>query len=223
MEELDNPVWHSLAGAHLHLAVGSDLARRYAPDISPFFAIPDHPTAKNWRAARELANGQDAAIVHQTAELPGGWAETFSLDVIQMTANEPIGAPEPRARPLGQDDVPAILELVAKTKPGPFAARTILFGGYLGIWIDGQLAAMAGERLQVNGWTEISAVATDPDHRGAGYASSLIRAVAAQIESRGERAFLHVVDSNPARALYEHLGFRERRHVPVRGVSYVGD
>jgi ribosomal protein S18 acetylase RimI-like enzyme len=220
MEQLDNPVWHSLAGYHRHLAVGSDLARRYPSDISPFFGIPDHPTAENWRAAQVLADGDDVAIVHQDAELPEGWRETFSVNVVQMTASEPIGAPEPRARQLTQDDVPAMLRLIEQTKPGPFGARTILLGGYLGVWIDGQLAAMAGERLHVDGWTEVSAVATDPAFRGQGLGSGLVRAVAAQIEARGERAFLHVVDTNPARAIYENLGFRERRRVLVRGVSY---
>ena len=50
---------------------------------------------------------------------------------------------------------------------------------------------MAGERLRPPGWTEISAVCTDPAWRGHGLASRLTRAVAACIVARGETPFLH--------------------------------
>jgi ribosomal protein S18 acetylase RimI-like enzyme len=62
------------------------------------------------------------------------------------------------------------------------------------------------------GWTEISAVCTDPAHRGEGLATRLIRAVGHGIRARGEIPFLHTGAGNTgAIRLYESLGFRLRR------------
>jgi ribosomal protein S18 acetylase RimI-like enzyme len=99
------------------------------------------------------------------------------------------------------------LGLVELTRPGPFAARTIDFGGYVGIRRAGQLVAMAGRRLQVPGWIEVSAVCTHPDHRGRGLSRRLMNAVIGGIEDAGQLPFLHVVPENPAMSLYERLGF----------------
>jgi predicted GNAT family acetyltransferase len=73
---------------------------------------------------------------------------------------------------------------------------------------------MAGERLRPPGWTEISAVCTDPAWRGHGLASRLTRAVAAGIVARGDTPFLHAIAANTtAIRLYEELGFTLRRDV----------
>ena len=48
-------------------------------------------------------------------------------------------------------DVPDMMQLVELTKPGPFAARTIALGSYIGIRAGGQLVAMAGERMRFPG------------------------------------------------------------------------
>ena len=96
-------------------------------------------------------------------------------------------------RPFGSvaADVPEILDLVARTQPGPFRPRTIELGTYLGFRHDGALVAMAGERLHPAGWTEISAVCTDPAYRGRGLATRLVSAVGAGIAERGDRVLLH--------------------------------
>jgi predicted GNAT family acetyltransferase len=68
---------------------------------------------------------------------------------------------------------------------------------------------MAGERIKVAGFTEVSAVCTHPDFRGRGFAGALINAFATKILSRGETPFLSSYASNKAaNALYETLGFR---------------
>ena len=56
------------------------------------------------------------------------------------------------------------------------------------------------------GWGEISAVATAERARGHGLAERLIRAVGAHRRAR-RHPFLHTSADNPARALYERLGF----------------
>ena len=119
---------------------------------------------------------------------------------------------DPEAVVLGPADVPDMLALVERAQPGPFRPETIRMGTYLGIRRHGRLVAMAGERLHPPGWTEISAVCTDPEHRRRGLGKRLVRAVAGGIRERGETPFLHAAATNvTAIRLYESLGFRLRR------------
>jgi hypothetical protein len=102
------------------------------------------------------------------------------------------------------------------TKPGPFAARTIELGSYIGVRSGSHLVAMAGERMRFDGFTEISAVCTHPDHRGRGHARLLVRALMRDIVARGETPFLHIYSENAgAAALYRGLGFRYLRSLTV--------
>ena len=104
-----------------------------------------------------------------------------------------------------------MVALAELTHPGPFAASTVELGGYLGVRRGGRLVAMAGRRLQLPGWIEISAVCTHPDHRGQGLARLLIAAVDAAIRQQGHRAFLHAIHQNTtAIELYRQLGFTTR-------------
>jgi ribosomal protein S18 acetylase RimI-like enzyme len=123
-------------------------------------------------------------------------------------------AGDPNAVTLGAADVPEMLDLVARTRPGPFLSRTVSLGVYLGIRRGGVLVAMAGERMRPPGWGEISAVCTDPDHRGQGLAGRLVGAVGAVIRERGDVPFLHASASNTTGIrLYRRLGFTHRRDI----------
>jgi predicted GNAT family acetyltransferase len=109
-----------------------------------------------------------------------------------------------------------MLALATATQPGPFFARTHELGTFWGVRVDGRLVAMAGERMKLPGYTEVSGVCTDPAHRGKGYAALLSRTAATQIKARGETPMLHAYASNtPAIRLYEQLGFELRTHVNV--------
>lgn len=121
-------------------------------------------------------------------------------------------ADAPDITPLEQADVPDMLALAQKTRPGPFCARTHEMGRYLGIRHQGALIAMAGERMRPDGFVEISAVCVDPLWRGKGLAGRLITRLQDDIQQRGETPFLHVLsDNGNAIALYERLGYRLRR------------
>jgi ribosomal protein S18 acetylase RimI-like enzyme len=210
---LDNPGYASLCGAHAWLAQVRGRARRYPDDVAPFLALPSPPSAQDWRdAAHLVAPGTLVAGRYGGAELPDGWRAVQAFDLVQMIEERVTGADCAEAIQLGAADVPEMLELVAQTEPGPFLARTIELGDYLGIRRDGALVAMAGERFRLNGWTEISAVCTSPGHRGQGLASQLVGALIAGIQRRSQRAFLHVLHTNTAAIrLYEELGFRVRQ------------
>ena len=178
---LDNPAY-AASGAHARFAQVRGRVRRYAADVAPFLALPSSPSAQDWQDAASLVvPGTYAAVGYSAAELPDGWQAVRAFDVVQMVGDRVTGCECPEAIPLGAADVPEMLELVAQTEPGPFLTRTIELGDYLGIRREGALVAMAGERLHLDGWTEISAVCTRPDHRGQGLATRLVRALVAGI------------------------------------------
>jgi ribosomal protein S18 acetylase RimI-like enzyme len=214
---LDNPAYASLCGAHARLALARGRARRYQDDVAPFLALPTHPSAQDWRDAAELvAPGAVVAGRYGDVKLPDGWRKVRAFDLVQMVEQHVTGVDCPEAIPLGAADVPEMLELVAATEPGPFLTRTIELGDYLGIRRDGALVAMGGERFHLDGWTEISAVCTQPEQRGQGLASQLVGALIAGIQRRSERAFLHALSTNSgAIRLYEELGFRVRQQTTL--------
>ncbi|MFK0191837.1 GNAT family N-acetyltransferase [Kitasatospora sp. NPDC090308] len=211
---LDNPAWAALAGPHAHLAERRGRAARYPADVSPFTALADPADPLAWQDLAALAGPPGSTTpVTGAAAAPAGWEVLESGHGVQLVATALRTEPAPEAVELGPADVPEMLDLIARTRPGPFLPRTIALGRYLGLRRDGRLIAMAGERLHPPGWTEISAVCTDPDHRGRGHATRLVRAVAHGIEQRGDTPFLHAAaDNTRAIALYESLGFTLRRH-----------
>ncbi|GAA0264736.1 GNAT family N-acetyltransferase [Actinomadura nitritigenes] len=221
---LDDPVGESLRGAHAHLARRLGRAATYLPGVATFSAVSADPDAAEWGdLARLLGRGELADMFSAPAAPPPDWEPVFVLDGLQMLwpGGSDLGDPHDRdggVVELGADGVPEMLDLVARARPGPFRPRTREMGTYLGIRENGRLVAMAGERLRPPGWTEISAVCTAPEACGRGHAARLVRALAARIEARGERPFLHVAEENAgAIALYERLGFEVRKRVTFRG------
>jgi ribosomal protein S18 acetylase RimI-like enzyme len=217
---LDNPARAALLGPHRHLARVRGRVRCYPADVSPFIGFPDDPGPADWRdLAALLGPGSPVPVPGLLADLPPGWEVLHEGVGVQLVDHGVPAVPDTEAVPLGPADVPEMLALVARTEPGPFRPRTVLMGGYLGIRRGGELVAMAGERLHPPGWTEISAVCTDPAHRGRGLATRLVCAVAAGIRARGETPFLHAAATNvTAIRLYESLGFRLRRRTVFRTV-----
>lgn len=228
---LEEGLWWALETHHAHLAEQDGVARRYRADVAGFATFDPsigRPDAAAWADLARLVD--PGAVVFLTwagaaVEPPEGWTTVAAADALQMHLTEPDrlhrdGADPSRVAPAVRDltdaDVPAMLALVAATDPGPFFDRTIEMGRYLGVVDDGALVAMAGERIHPPGFTEVSAVCTDPAVRGRGLAASLVRAIAAGIGERGETPFLNLRADNPARSLYERLGFTVAREFTFR-------
>jgi ribosomal protein S18 acetylase RimI-like enzyme len=210
---LDNVVWHALTGRRQALGEVRGRAARFDPEVSPFAAIADR-TDEAWADLTDLVGaGRTTCLFAADVEPPEGWEVIVRVPCGQLVADDVITDGESEGLvALGLDDVPEMLELVAATKPGPFASRTVEFGGYVGLRDDaGALIAMAGERLRCDGYTEISAVCTAADQQGKGLGTRMVKALVESIHARGEQAFLHVADTNVnAYRLYLALGFTER-------------
>ncbi|QKW19010.1 GNAT family N-acetyltransferase [Kitasatospora sp. NA04385] len=223
---LDDPVGASLGGAHAHLARRHGEAVRYDPEVASFSSVGAAPGPGAWDdLVGLLGAGEFADLFNCPALPPFHWKPEFILvghQLVQAEQAEQVRPAAPaglRVVELGAADVPAMLELVERTRPGPFRPRTRELGTYLGVRDgDGALLAMAGERLHPPGFTEVSAVCTAPEARGRGLAGYLVGELAARITARGERPFLHVAATNTgALALYERLGFVRRADVVFRG------
>ena len=180
------------------------------------------PSAASYDALRTLAGPGEMLALFFTEKPtpPAGWT-IAQYDVLdQMICRDPRNpesahpAPEPKFRRLTPTDVPSMLELAALTEPGPFNRRTIELGIFFGIFDSGRLLAMAGQRLHLPQFVEVSAVCTHPDARGRGYARTLMIQVMEDIRQRGKTPFLHVRSSNlRAISVYESLGFTLQRKV----------
>lgn len=215
---LDNAVWHTLTGPNAWAAQAHGDALRFDPTVSVFTAV-DRFTPQAWDDTRQLVGAGGIAVFFR-AEIPpapDGWTLLSGNPGFQMVRTARV-VPRSDApwRELTADDVPAMIALTALTKPGPFEPRTIELGRYVGVFERDQLVAMAGERFQLDEWTEVSAVCTHPDHRGKGLAEQLSDVVAAGISERGRTPILHVAGTNHnAKRVYERLGFEVRREITV--------
>jgi predicted GNAT family acetyltransferase len=216
---LDNPIWNSLTTRHAHFAtgqhVGHGLARRYLGDIGPLSGVQE-PTAE---ALADLAaiilEGDFAVLFLECAlDIPADWQLLRGGKIIQMVCTKVPDQPSLDADilPLAPMNFPEMVALAKLTEPGPFREHTAKLGGFVGIRVDGRLAAMAGQRLAPGDFTEVSAVCTHPDFRGRGYAKALVAAVTRNIHAEGRVPFLTSFENNTgAIRTYEQVGFVLRR------------
>lgn len=219
---LDREIWHMLTGRLAHLALGGDAAKRIDPRYGPFAVMRDD-SAEAHSALLELLRGpEDELWFVETGPVapPPGFAILRGRQLLQMIAGEATDAGEVEdgeAVRLGEDHVAEMTALALATKPGPWGPLTHRYGPFYGIFRDGRLAAMAGERmLPCGGVAEVSAVCTWPEFQGQGLGGRLTRHVMAKLRQRGERPYLHTYADNPtAIGLYRKLGFRERREMTL--------
>jgi len=213
---LDCPAWTALTSRQTVCGNSQGDARRFREEIGPFAGAKDN-SAQSVAALAALAHLNDDMSLLEAAPPtpPVGIALKMSAAGVQMVARAFTG--DGRSfpiEPLGDADSAEMIALATLTRPGPFRAKTHTLGRFVGIRDKGRLVAMAGERMQMPGFVEISAVCTHPDYRGRGYGAALMRAVGDRILSEGDTPFLHAYVSNTgAIALYRKLGFELRAEV----------
>jgi ribosomal protein S18 acetylase RimI-like enzyme len=208
---LDNPVWEALNGRQAEFAIKGDGVLKYRPDVFIFAGIPDDSSDTIEKVAELYKQGEIMGLMGFKLDIEPYFKRVFDVQAYQMLADK---APEYKSVDyvkLTKEDSSQIEELVELTKPGPYRPNVIELGNYVGIKEDDKLVAMVGERVKLDGYTEVSLVCTHPDYRGKGYAKTLSGVVIEDIIDRGDMPFLNVMTHNTAAFnLYNKLGFTTR-------------
>jgi len=214
---LDNPAWNALISGNKNLSYGNDRVKYFDPSVSPFVAFSEN-TADNFDLLYDLLphDGPVLFVTPGEITIPGVWKVLRTIRGVQMVFDvlRSEEAPQLDLVQLTDDHIPQMLALTNLTNPGPFAARTIDFGHYQGIFEGDKLVAMTGQRMHPFNYAEVSAVCTHPDNTGKGYARALLLSHVNRIKAAGEIPFLHVRGDNVrAIKVYESLGFATRINV----------
>ena len=206
-----NPVWEALTGRQKHLNTGGEIVKFFNPEVCPFVAMENWDTTNLTSLEAMLPAGRSFSVmIAKTVDIPSCFEIVFSCMLYQMICRKPVKPSKDLSeiRLLSYQHVPEMLALTTLTKPGPFFQNTIGMGDYYGIVLNGQLAAMAGERLKPEGFSEVSAICNHPEHLGRGYASLLTAHVTRKIQEEGAIPFLHVKqDNDRAIQVYQRIGF----------------
>lgn len=222
MQSLDDPIWTALNTSHASLALGDKLARRYPAHIGPLSGLADQ-SEEAYGQLRSLAGpgGIVVLFVQQPLQPRAGWTIVREGPLSQMVAAARVMEAATLSltatmRPLTAADSPAMVALASLTEPGPFREGTHELGGFYGIFEGDRLLSMAGQRMRLPGYVEVSAVCTHPEARGRGYARALMLRVMADIRAEGLTPFLHSWAFNDAAIrVYKDLGFVLRHSMHV--------
>lgn len=213
-DKLDNPVYNSLSETHKAFAINYGNLKCYQRDYCLFggFAQPE----KNTSFLQNYSTLTDGFfIVGEKPEV----ADKLLLKT-ELVCNQMICRQKPAINiseeiiTLGKDNSAELFQLINRVQPGYFKNKTMLLGRYYGIFKDALLVAVAGERMKMNEFVEVSAVVTHPDHTGNGYAKQLVAYAVNNILNENKTPYLHVAETNTdAIQLYKKLLFSVRRKI----------
>jgi len=209
---LDNPVWSALSEVHSNLAIDYGSVKCYLPDYCPFAGHVDH-NQTSFAIHQYSINIDKFFIVGQKPKYSCDVQLVFELVCNQMVLDTRIETnSDERIIQISEHAKDEVVQLVNLVMPGYFREKTVDMGSYFGIQQDGKIVALAGERMKMNDYTEVSAIVTHPNYVGKGYATKLISSVTDKIFDENKIPFLHVAENNKlAIHLYEKLGFKTRR------------
>ncbi len=197
-------VWNALHTVHAHFALRNGPAVRYPADVVPFAALANANHSELSPLAELLTPSETVYLIGAQPRVTKNLQVGPPLNCFQMifpaashanAATDAAATDTPILR-MTPGDAPAMVALTDLAFPGFFRPRTYQMGTYYGIRINNELAAMAGERLAVPGFREISAVVTHPAHTGKGYARLLMDRLLQDHAAAGLQSFLHVSEGN---------------------------
>jgi ribosomal protein S18 acetylase RimI-like enzyme len=216
MHPLDNPAWSALTTHQAQIALVEGMARRFPPEMAVHGALA-LPMPQAWQSMARLAKVPVALFSSAPLAPPSGWTVTRDVELFEMVhentgavaESQDLGLP---IADLNEADLPEMSALYEATRPERKLCQRILkLGGFVGVRAEGKLVAMAGLRMHLPGFREITKVATLPGFEGRGYATALVATLVQRIRERKECPFLTVhTDNLRAVEIYRRLGFRER-------------
>jgi GNAT superfamily N-acetyltransferase len=213
-DKLDNPVWHSLSETHRNFSINYGSLKCYNPDFCPFGGYgSSNKDIEEIAGYAKLIN--NFFIVGDKPIFSNELSLKNELVCLQMIMDNDPGADiREEIVKLNHNYEEALFKLVNLVQPGYFKNKTSQLGDYYGIFQNGDLVAVAGERMKMNDFVEVSAIVTHPEHTGKGYAKQLIAYVINKILDQVKTPYLHVSENNTgAIGLYRKLGFKIRRKI----------
>lgn len=216
ISELDNPFWSSLQSRHHDIALRDGDVARFPADYAPFLGVASTGVNAAAALAKLLAPEESVYLLGVIPVLDDHWQLEAFRPLAQMICEAPLATSAgPEIIELSEQHRDDVLALTARVYPHYFRPRTMELGRYFGIYQNGKLAAMIGERMGTDLHQEISAVCTDPDFNGRGYARQLLAFLSNDTIDRNRLPFLHVsYENSRALSLYEKMGYRIRRDIP---------
>lgn len=211
---LNNPIYQALISREAHFNIGNAAVAFFPENLAPFIGLSNWSHEQQKQLLIQAPAHRSWFVIHQEPfSFIDNFQTVFSIPLFQMMCPK-LSTPPPSKeplKPLGKEHIEEMIALTSLTKPGPFLQRTIEFGNYHGIFREGKLVAMGGERMHIDHFTEISAICTHPDYRGHGYGAQLVHFLSKQILEKGETPFLHVrIDNKNAIEVYEKMGYQIR-------------
>tara|TARA_R110002167_G_scaffold32289_13_gene105068 strand:+ start:206 stop:907 length:702 start_codon:yes stop_codon:yes gene_type:complete len=216
---LNNPVWSALTTQDIDKNIGSKDFSYLNAEIAPFIGMPHWNKKHQHELLHNVPiNRSWFLLIAEEVDFIADIEVVFSLPLYQMTCSELIYINSSKGHvelvQLGEHHIDQMIALTQLTKPGPFTKRTIEFGGYYGVFDGDKLVAMGGERLHMDGFTEISAICTHPNYQGLGYAAKITKFLSESVFNKGQIPFLHVrADNVRAIDMYKRLGFEIRSNI----------
>ena len=222
---LDNPIWESLASRHRSLALGEGNIARYPAQVAPFLGVATDGIDVAVALESLVPAGDIALLLGPVPSAAHGWELEHLALLAQMVCPARLREVDgPEIVELAESHHADVLAMAALVYPHYFRPRTTDLGRYFGIYRDGRLAAMIGERMGMPGHTEISAVCTHPDDIGHGYARRLLAWLSNDNLEHGRIPFLHVSQQNQrAMQLYERNGYHVRREIAFWSLRRAGE
>ncbi|WP_294269513.1 GNAT family N-acetyltransferase [uncultured Chryseobacterium sp.] len=214
--KLDSPVYHALNEFHEKFCLHFGDTQFYTPEVAAFGGSAHVSGEKDITA---YAKSCDDFLIFGAKPKTEQDLSRLVCDQYVLEKTIALDYTE-KIIQLKEKDYEELFAFIAKFYPYYFKNRTPELGRYFGIFNEGKLVAVTGERMQMNDMTEVSAVITDTDYLGKGYAKQLVAHVSGKIQEDNKTPFLHVAESNAgAIKLYEKLGFRHRGKIEVWGIK----
>ena len=214
-DKLKNPVWYSLKETHNRFLIAYDSVQFYQPEVCTFGAFENSSKtadaidayskiAERFFVVSEIEPMINPKKIVLEKKIVGCQMVLRGQEKLKVEISEKIVL-------LTKEYIDEIYDLIWLVMPGYYQKRSFEMGKYFGIFKEGKLISITGQRMQTNDFIEVSAVVTHPDYRKKGYGKQLVAHTTNEILKEGKIPILHTDKGNSAIPLYKNLGYQVTR------------